>query len=276
MLTADRSITSLPTGNESPQVLDTTPVMIATGIGRDFGTRVAVQSLSLRLNPGSIVGLLGPNGAGKTTTLSMLAGLLPPTRGAICVHGEDLYKGGPSARMDLGYVPQDLALYGELTARQNLAFFASLFSIPRTHVASRIETALQFAGLQSRAGDRVAQFSGGMQRRLNLAVALLHAPKVLLLDEPTVGVDAQSRAHIFDCIRELRDKERMAIVLTSHYMEEVHALCDEIHIIDDGRIVASGTIESLLKTHTGPVESRGRALEAVFLELTGKALRDNG
>jgi ABC-2 type transport system ATP-binding protein len=225
------------------------------GLGKDYGARTAVAELDLDVPAGTIFGLLGPNGAGKTTAISMIAGVVTPSRGAATVGGHPVARGraGFAARRAVGLVPQDLALYEELSADQNLAFFGSLYGLDRGTLAARAEWALGVVGLRERRGDVVSTFSGGMKRRLNLAAGLLHRPRLLILDEPTVGVDPQSRRHIFDTIRALRD-DGLTVLYTSHYMEEVAELCDRIAILDGGELVAHGTLPELVARHGAPPE----------------------
>ena len=234
------------------------------GLGKDYGPRTAVAAIDLDVARGTIVGLLGPNGAGKTTTISMIAGVITPSRGTATVAGHAVAAGkaGFAARRAIGLVPQDLALYEELTADQNLAFFGAIYGLDRATIARRADWALGVVGLVERRGDVVSTYSGGMKRRLNLAGGLLHEPALLVLDEPTVGVDPQSRRHIFDTIRALRDGG-MTVLYTSHYMEEVAELCDRVAIMDGGEVVAQGTIAELVARHAGaPV---------IELELAGDA-----
>ena len=225
------------------------PVLELVGLGKDFGGRTAVHSVDLALARGEIFGLLGPNGAGKTTTISMACGVVPPSRGTARVAGADIRTRTLAAKRAIGLVPQDLALYDDLSPRQNLAFFGQLYGLAGAELVRRIDEALGIAGLADRADDLVKTFSGGMKRRLNLAAGLLHHPTLLVLDEPTVGVDPQSRNHIFESIRALRSRG-MTILYTSHYMEEVEELCDRVAIMDAGRVVASGTLPQLCAQHT--------------------------
>jgi ABC-2 type transport system ATP-binding protein len=220
------------------------------GLGKDYGNTTALHALDLTVDEGEIVGLLGPNGAGKTTAISVIAGVMTPTRGTVKILGRDVHADSRAARVALGVVPQDLALYEQLTARQNLAFFGSLYQLRGDELRERIAWTLDLAQLASRADDRVETYSGGMKRRLNLAVGLLHRPRVLILDEPTVGVDPQSRSSIFDTIEQLRRVERMTVLYTSHYMEEVERLCDRTVILDRGRVVEQGSIAELIGRHT--------------------------
>jgi ABC-2 type transport system ATP-binding protein len=205
----------------------------------------AVDGVDLSIPRGRIFGLLGPNGAGKTTLMSMLCGLLAPTRGEIRVNGEDVRRAGAGARRHLGLVPQDLALYPSLTARENLAYFGGVQGLRGAALARRIEYCLETAGLTPLAERRVETFSGGLKRRLNLVIALIHEPQLLVLDEPTVGIDPQSRRFIHENLRRL-NAEGLTIIYTSHYMEEVEQLCHELAIIDHGRIIARGTVDEIL------------------------------
>ncbi len=249
--------------------------LVLSGLGKDFGKRTAVKALDLVAHRGEILGLLGPNGAGKTTTISMAAGVLTPTRGTVEVGGVSLAAKPFEAKRKLGLVPQDLAIYEELSATQNLRYFGALYGLGKTKLAERIAFALATVGLADRATEQVKRYSGGMKRRLNLAAGLLHQPEVLILDEPTVGVDPQSRNHIFDTIRKLRT-DGMTIIYTSHYMEEVEALCDRVAIVDAGAVVALGTVAELVATHAGTgielelagdIEA-GRAAAAAHAEVT--------
>jgi len=212
-----------------------------------FGETVAVDDLSFQIETGEVFGLLGPNGAGKTTTMSMIAGLLKPDSGSVQINGTPLTANDRSLRVQLGIVPQDLAIYPQLTADENLNFFGQIYGLRGGQLRERIKVVLEATGLESSAHKLAEVFSGGMQRRLNFAIALLHEPALLILDEPTVGVDPQSRAHLLECIRELRDKG-VGIVYASHYMEEVEAICSRVAIIDHGKMIACGALHDLLKT----------------------------
>jgi ABC-2 type transport system ATP-binding protein len=238
-----------------------------------FGSLVAVSDISLTIEPGQILGLLGPNGAGKTTTVSMMAGLLTPDAGEIRIDGQLLAGDCDSAKRKIGLVPQDLALYEELTAQDNLRFFGALYSLTGAALDHAMAVALTLVGLGDRMRDRVKTFSGGMKRRLNLAAGLLHDPDILLLDEPTVGVDPQSRNAIFDNLEELKDRGK-ALLYTTHYMEEAERLADRLVIIDRGRVVASDTLAGLYEKVPAPAGGGSPSLESVFLSLTGKSLRD--
>jgi ABC-2 type transport system ATP-binding protein len=220
------------------------------GLGKDYGARTAVRAIDLAIESGEIFGLLGPNGAGKTTTISMVAGVVTPSRGSAQVAGADIRAQAFAARRAIGLVPQDLALYEDLSPRQNLRFFGRLYGLGGAALARNVDWALDVAGLIDRGDEPARRFSGGMKRRLNLAAGLVHRPRLLILDEPTVGVDPQSRKHVFDAIRALRDGGT-TVLYTSHYMEEVEALCDRVAIMDDGAVVAIGSIDALIAAHGG-------------------------
>jgi len=238
---------------------------------KSFGTLTAVQDVSFSVEPGTLVGLLGPNGAGKTTTVSMIAGLTVPDQGDVLIGGARLSGDTDPKKRRIGLVPQDLALYDELSARANLRFFGALYSLSGAGLETAIKNAMDLVGLSDRVDDRVATYSGGMKRRLNLAAGLLHDPDILLLDEPTVGVDPQSRNAIFDNLETLKAGGK-ALLYTTHYMEEVERLADRIVIVDHGRVVADDTLgglQSRVAAVGGPA-----TLESVFLTLTGRSLRD--
>jgi ABC-2 type transport system ATP-binding protein len=222
------------------------------GVGHRYGDVTALQDVSFRIERGETFGLLGPNGAGKTTFLSILSGLRPASEGEIRIGGDRLHPGNQALKRTIGLVPQELALYPELTAAENLRFFGALYGIESAELDRRVTRILETIGLGERADRRAATFSGGMQRRLNLGIALVHEPTLLLLDEPTAGVDPQSRNHLFDGIRRLHDSG-MTIVYTSHYMEEVEALCQRVGIIDHGRLVACDTLEGLTNRLPGTI-----------------------
>jgi ABC-2 type transport system ATP-binding protein len=211
---------------------------------KSYGALKALDGVSFEVRPGEILGLLGPNGAGKTTSVSIACGLLRPDGGEVRVAGKPLLKDDDAGKRRMGLVPQDLALHEELTAIQNLRFFGALYGLGGKRLLSSAQEALDFVGLKDRMNDRVGTFSGGMKRRLNLAAGLLHDPEVLLLDEPTVGVDPQSRNAIFENLEALRQKGK-ALLYTTHYMEEAERLCDRLVILDHGRVIAVGTLAEL-------------------------------
>jgi ABC-2 type transport system ATP-binding protein len=212
---------------------------------KSFGATTAVDGLSFEVSRGECFGLLGPNGAGKTTTLSMIATLLRPDAGNVFVAGLDVTREPESVRRLLGLVPQDLSVYVDLTARENLSFFGKLYGLGGAALKGRIAEALALSGLDDRADDRVGHFSGGMKRRLNFAIGLIHEPSIVLLDEPTVGVDPQSRHHLFEMVSGLA-RRGVTIVYTTHYMEEAERLCDRIAIMDHGRMAGVGTRDQLI------------------------------
>jgi len=276
-------------------------------LSKSFGPIRAVDDLTFEIHEGEIFGLLGPNGAGKTTTVNMAAGLIEPDGGSVSLRGGGL-PADPATRSCIGMAPQALAVYDALSGEENLKFFGTLQGLRGKRLRERVAWALEFVDLVGREKDRVKTYSGGMKRRLNLAAALLHEPPLLLLDEPTVGVDPQSRNAIFERITALRDDGR-AVLYTTHYMEEAQRLCDRVGIMDHGRLLALDKVEELIRTHGGTSVihvDRGRGeerietddpmgelvkmhaegkvltfrvdspdLECVFLNLTGRHLRDD-
>lgn len=216
------------------------------GVTKSYGTLTAVTGVSFRADYGETIGLLGPNGAGKTTTVSIIAGLLSPDSGEVLIEGKRVKSDIDRVKLKIGLVPQDMALYDQLTARDNLTFFAALYSFAGAKAKQAIGDVLNLVALSDRAGDKVGTFSGGMKRRLNLAAALLHDPQILLLDEPTVGVDPQSRNAIFENLEALK-KRGKTLIYTTHYMEEAERLCDRIVIIDHGKVIANDTLQELHK-----------------------------
>jgi ABC-2 type transport system ATP-binding protein len=213
---------------------------------KSFGDRVAVDDVSFDIAPGQAYGLLGPNGAGKTTTIRMICGLFASDHGEVLIQGRPIHAAPLAAKAAIGFVPHEVALYGDISALENLKFWGRLHGLTGKRLNGRASEALEFVGLAERAREKVSQFSGGMQRRLNLAVALVHQPKLLVLDEPTVGVDPQSRTAILDRLTELRESG-VAILYTTHYMEEAERVCDVVGIIDHGRLIAEGTRRELLE-----------------------------
>jgi len=216
------------------------------GLRKKFGDLTAVDGVSLAVEAGSCTGLLGPNGAGKTTTVSMIAGLLAPDSGQVLIGGEALRGETDPRKRKIGLVPQDIALYEDLTARDNLGIFGALYELDPTDLDHAAKAALELVGLADRAADKVKTYSGGMKRRLNLAVALIHDPDVLILDEPTVGVDPQSRSAIFDNLETLLARGK-GILYTTHYMEEAERLCERIVIVDHGKVIADDNLRGLEK-----------------------------
>ncbi len=281
-------------------------MLTLSNVRKSFGRIAAVDGLSLSVGKGELFGLLGPNGAGKSTSVSLAVGLLAPDAGFVRIdgHGDPAE---PDVRQRIGVAPQALALYDLLTGEENLRFFGEVYGLSGATLAERVKWSLDFVGLTDRKGDRVGGYSGGMKRRLNLAAAVIHDPDLLLLDEPTVGVDPQSRNKIFESIEALH-KDGRTIIYTTHYMEEAERLCDRIAIVDAGKLLALGTLNELLAAHggaptlivsTGGTERRLQVndplaelnriatqapidrfqmerptLEQVFLRLTGRSLRD--
>ncbi len=225
---------------------------------KTYGETAAVDGVSFTALPGTIFGLLGPNGAGKSTTINCLSGLFPPTSGRATLLGHDIVRDGTAARQNLGVVPQELALYTELSATDNLSYWGAAYGLRGAQLTQRVEAVLDFTGLVDRATEPVKRFSGGMQRCLNFGCGIVHQPKVLLLDEPTVGVDPQSRVRLLDLVRE-QVAGGTCVLYTTHYMEEAQSLCDTIGIIDHGKLLALGTLDDL----------RGLLGEQDILRLTG-------
>ena len=213
---------------------------------KTFGEFVAVQDASFGADSGEVLSLLGPNGAGKSTTISMLSGLLAPTGGDASIMGHSVTQEPEKAKASLGVVPQDIALYSDLSARENLVFWGKMYGLRGTALMSRVDEVLEVIGLADRQKDHVGKFSGGMKRRVNIGAALLHKPAVIIMDEPTVGIDPQSRRHILDNVKEL-NRQGMTVLYTTHYMEEAAELSDHIAIMDQGKIIAHGTHDELIK-----------------------------
>lgn len=213
---------------------------------KSFDKKCVVNHIDFDIYEGEILCLLGPNGAGKSTTIHMLSGIMTRDSGVISYYHQDIQKDIRSYQQNLGFVPQDIALYEELTAQQNIAFFASLYGLKAQELKEAVDKALEFAGLKKRKDDKVKTFSGGMKRRLNIACAIAHHPCFVIMDEPTVGIDPQSRNHILSSIRRLQE-EGMTVLYTTHYMEEVEEISDRIIIMDYGDIIAEGTKEQLKK-----------------------------
>ncbi|HET6748159.1 MAG TPA: ABC transporter ATP-binding protein [Actinomycetes bacterium] len=233
------------TGAQGEKAAAAEPVLVARDLRRRYGQRLAVDGVGFRVDPGETYGLLGPNGAGKTTTISMVCGLLRRDGGEVTVAGASLDQDPAAVKAAIGYVPQDIALYPDLSGGENLRFWGRMQGLAGRELADRVEDVLQVVGLADRARDKVADYSGGMQRRLNIAAGLLHRPRLLVLDEPTVGVDPQSRNAILENVEALRG-EGTAVLYTTHYMEEAERLCDRVGIIDQGRLIAEGTRRELV------------------------------
>ncbi|WP_100407532.1 ABC transporter ATP-binding protein [Bacillus solitudinis] len=214
-------------------------------LSKKYKQKYAAQGVNMFLEKGEIVGLLGPNGAGKSTTISMLSSLVVPTSGDVRLINESTIKNPRNIRMILGVVPQEIALYPDLSAEENLRFFGEIYRLKGVELKKRIDEVLEQIGLTDRRKDLVKTFSGGMKRRLNIGVALLHNPEIIIMDEPTVGIDPQSRNYILETVKRLNQERGMTVLYTSHYMEEVEFLCDRIYIMDKGHIIASGTKKEL-------------------------------
>lgn len=221
------------------------PLLEVRGLSKDYGETIAVDNISFEVEEGEIFGLLGPNGAGKSTTVSILSGILPPSRGDVRLAGIDVVHNPVAAKAMIGVVPQDVALYDELSAAENLSFFGRLHGLSGARLRERLAFILETVGLAERAREPVKRYSGGMKRRLNLAVGLLHQPKILILDEPTVGIDPQGRVRILDVVRQEAASNSTTVLYTTHYMDEAESLCDRVAIMDEGRILVQGTVQDL-------------------------------
>jgi ABC-2 type transport system ATP-binding protein len=238
------------------------PLILVDGLRKRYPTRVALDGVTLSVGAGEVVGLLGPNGAGKSTTLSILATLLPFDAGSVTIAGQPLPAAAAGARRALGFVPQRLALYPTLSARENLGFFARMLGLAARQAAHSVTEVLELVGLESRADEPVHRFSGGMQRRLNLACGILHRPRVLLLDEPAVGVDPQSRERLFETVSGLA-ANGTAVLYSTNQMEEAERLCARVVLLDVGRVVASGTPPALVAEAGASATVRVRTARAL-------------
>ncbi len=248
--------------------MDTDKIIEVISLEKDFNGFKAVKNLSFSVRRGEIFAFLGPNGAGKTTTIRMLTTLLKPTSGSITVAGFDAVKDPDEVRTALGIVFQDPSLDEELTAWENLEFHGVLYGVPKQIRRERIEQMLKFVDLWERRKDLVKTFSGGMKRRLEIARGLVHHPKILFLDEPTLGLDPQTRKHIWDYIKKLNNEEKMTIFFSTHYMDEAERSADRIAVIDHGEIISQGSPKELME------RSEKTTLEDAFLDITGHGIRD--
>lgn len=241
--------------------------IVIENLTKRFEDVTAVDGLSLEVETGELFGLLGPNGAGKTTTINVLCGLLDPTSGSAKVGGYDVWKESEKVKTVIGVCPQDTAIYSHLTGRENVELFGNLHAMPAAKLKRNTNELLKRMGLVEDAKRRVGKYSGGMRRRINLIMALVHDPEIAFLDEPTVGMDPQSRHAVWDFIKELK-KRNKTIILTTHYMEEAEELCDRIGIIDRGKLIALGSPEQLMDRFGV------KDLEEVFIQLTGRRIRE--
>ena len=235
------------------------PILEARNLVKKFGDLTAVNDVSFAIEEGEVFGLLGPNGAGKSTTIAMLSGLFPPTNGSARIGGLDVERDLARVKQIIGVVPQDLALYPTLNARENVGFFGELYGLRGKALRERVEEVLGYVGMLERAKDRVQTYSGGMKRRVNLAAGLVNHPRLLFLDEPTVGVDPQSRNHIFESVQRLNREQGMSILYTTHYMEEAERLCHRVGIIDRGKLIALDTPRRLIDSLGGGILQLGLA-----------------
>ena len=241
--------------------------IVIDNLTKKFEDVTAVDGLSLTVEKGELFGLLGPNGAGKTTTINVLSGLLKPTRGSVSVGGYDVEKEPSEIKELIGVCPQDTAVFSYLTGREYIELFGNLHAMPKEKLKKKTDELLEKMSLVSDAKRRVGKYSGGMRRRINLIMALVHDPEIAFLDEPTVGMDPQSRRAVWDFIKELK-KENKTVILTTHYMEEAEELCDRVGIIDYGKLIALGTPEQL------KAKFEAKNLEEVFIQLTGRRIRE--
>lgn len=245
-------------------------ILRTTDLTKRYGSKVVVDNLNLEIRKGEVFGLLGPNGAGKSTTMNMICSIVRPTAGEISLFAGSPWKNKRDILSKIGYIPQELAIHGNLKAWENVELFTSLYGVKGAELKGVVDESLEYVGLMDRRGDFAKSFSGGMKRRLNIACAIGHHPELLIFDEPTVGIDPQSRNFILNKIKETNERGA-TVIYTSHYMEEVEAICSRIAIMDNGKIIASGTSAELKKLVSGGDDI---SLEEVFLTLTGKALRD--
>lgn len=247
-------------------------ILKLNGLSKKFDNKAVVDHVSLEIKKGEVFGLLGPNGAGKSTTMNMICSLIKPTSGSIEIFGLDAKKNMSDIKSRIGYIPQELAIHGNLKAWENVELFTSLYGIKGKNLKNAVDESLEFVGLSEKRNGFAKNFSGGMKRRLNISCALGHKPELLIFDEPTVGIDPQSRNFILEKIKDA-NKKGTTVIYTSHYMEEIETLCTRIAIMDNGKIIAVGTKEELVRLVTSE-ENSNMTLEEVFLTLTGKKLRD--
>ncbi len=242
-------------------------ILEVSNISKKYGKKQALSDVSFNVKEGDIFGLIGPNGAGKSTLINIISGILSPLDGCVKIGGYDIRKEPIKAKQLIGLVPQDLALSEDISAKDNLEFFGRLYGLRGKNLHRAVDEALKIAGLENKKKEQVKKFSGGMKRRLNLVAAIMHKPRLLILDEPTVGVDHQSRNNIFEFLQKINREENTTILYTSHYMEEIEALCKNIFIIDDGKEVASGAVnsvkEKVSETVTLNIRINERNLEAI-------------
>ncbi|HUW09739.1 MAG TPA: ATP-binding cassette domain-containing protein [Anaerolineae bacterium] len=244
-------------------------ILEVDNLAKKYGDFEAVKGISFTVEEGEIFGLLGPNGAGKTQTISMLTGVIPPTSGTARIGGHDILTEMNEVKRLNGLVPQDLALYPTLSARANLDFFGRIYGLSGKELRERVDDVLRIVALTDRADEAIDKYSGGMKRRINIAAGLLHHPRLLFLDEPTVGVDPQSRNYIFESVLRLNRERGMSIVYTSHYMEEVELLCSRVAIMDEGKVIALDTVQNLLASLSGVIRVGLRQVDDELLAQLG-------
>lgn len=249
-------------------------IVTVKNLEKNYNTKKAVAGISFQVEEGEILGLLGPNGAGKSTTINILATILSADKGEISILGHDLKKEVKLIKQEIGIVPQDLAIYEEISAEKNVRFFASLYNIKGKQLEKQVKDALELVALYDRKDDKPKTFSGGMKRRLNIACAIAHNPKLIIMDEPTVGIDPQSRNHILESIKILKNKG-ISVIYSTHYMEEVEAISDRIIIMNEGKIIAEGTKEELNQrvndeiTYSFVVKNADKLVDKKFYEISG-------
>lgn len=249
-------------------------ILQANELVKKYGDLVAVNNASFTMAEGEVFGLLGPNGAGKSTAISMLTCLFPPTSGNMQIYGHDVVSDAKQVKQMIGVVPQDIALYPTLSARDNLRFFGEMYVLKGRDLKERVEMVLAYVAMAERANDAIKTYSGGMKRRINMAAGLIHSPRILFLDEPTVGVDPQSRNHIFESVERLNREQNMAILYTTHYMEEAERLCDRVAIMDNGEIIAMDTPKNLIGMLGGGLIHVGLVREDEGLRKEVEALKE--